>query len=85
MMFQPTASQPLYTVNEAHLASLAGQGNQQLTHAALQEMMAAQQGMQEIAATQNIEVPKVNFYPSTHPDPRKARRRDINRSWNEIC
>ena len=81
MMFQPTASQPLYTVNEAHITNLASQGNQQLTHAALQEMMAAQQGMQDLAATQNIDVPKVNFYPSTHPDPRKARRRDIKQAY----
>ncbi len=71
----------LYQSNAAHLATLATQGNEQLTQAALTEMMAAQQGMQEVAAHQNLEVPKVNFYPSTHPDPRKARRRDIKQAY----
>jgi hypothetical protein len=60
---------------------LATQGNEQLNQAALAEMMAAQQGMQQIAEAQNIEVPKVNFYPSTHPDPRKARRKDIKQAY----
>jgi hypothetical protein len=39
---------------------LATQGNEQLNQAALAEMMAAQQGMQQIAEAQNIEVPKVS-------------------------
>ena len=67
----------LASVNEAHLSMLAAQGNEQLTQAALSEMVNAQQAMQAAAEVRNIEVPKVNFYPSTHPDPRKARRRDI--------
>ena len=70
MMFN---RQPQQNLNEAQLATLAMQGNEQLTQAALQEMLMAQQGMQEVAAAKNIEVPKVNFYPSRHPDPRKAR------------
>ena len=37
--------------------------------------------MQQVAQTQNIEVPKVNFFPSTHPDSRKARRRDIKQAY----
>ena len=81
MMFQQPNTQPLYTVNDAHIANLASQGNQQLTHAALQEMMAAQQGMQEIAESKNLEVPRVNFYPSRHADPRKARRKDIKQAY----
>jgi hypothetical protein len=44
-------------------------------------MLMAQQGMQEVAAAKNIEVPKVNFYPSRHPDPRKARRKDIKQAY----
>ena len=68
-------------LNEAQLATLAMQGNEQLTQAALQEMLMAQQGMQEVGAAKNIEVPKVNFYPSRHPDPRKARRKDIKQAY----
>lgn len=78
MMF---TRQPQQTLTEAQLASLAMQGNEQLTQAALQEMLMAQQGMQEVAEAQNIEVPKVNFYPSRHPDPRKARRKDIKQAY----
>ena len=57
------------------------QGNEQLTQAALSEMMSAQQAMQQVASHQNIEVPKVNFFPSRHPDPRKARRQDIKQAY----
>ncbi len=67
-------------MSEQQLAYLASQGNEQLSHAALQEMLSAQQGMQEVAEAQNIEVPKVNFYPSTHADPRKARKKDIKQA-----
>lgn len=81
-MIPRIASNPaLHQTNDAHLAMLAAQGNEQLTQAALAEMMAAQQAMQQVATQQNLEVPKVNFYPSTHPDPRKARRRDIKQSY----
>ena len=74
-------NRPQQNLTEAELAILAAQGNNQLTQAALQEMLMAQQGMQEVAATQNIEVPKVNFYPSRHPDPKKARRKDIKQAY----
>lgn len=78
MMFN---RQPQQNLNEAQIASLAMQGNEQLTQAALQEMLMAQQGMQEVAAAKNIEVPKVNFYPSRHADPRKARKKDIKQAY----
>ena len=78
MMFN---RQPQQNLNEAQIASLAIQGNEQLTQAALQEMLMAQQGMQEVAAAKNIEVPKVNFYPSRHADPRKARKKDIKQAY----
>jgi hypothetical protein len=74
-------NRPQQNLTEAELAILATQGNNQLTQAALQEMLMAQQSMQEVAAAQNIEVPKVNFYPSRHPDPRKARRKDIKQAY----
>jgi len=78
MMFN---RQPQQNLNEAQIASLAMQGNEQLTQAALQEMLMAQQGMQQAAEVGNIEVPKVNFYPSRHADPRKARKKDIKQAY----
>ena len=81
-MLRPQQTQvPLYGANEGHLAMLAQQGNSQLTQAALAEMMSAQQGMQQVAAQKNLEVPKVNFYPSKHADPHKARKRDIRQAY----
>ena len=50
--------QPKQSLNEAQLSTLALQGNEQLTQAALKEMLMAQQGMQQAAEAQNIEVPK---------------------------
>jgi len=72
---------PQQTLNEAQIGTLAIQGNEQLTQAALSEMMSAQQAMQQAATHQNIEVPKVNFFPSRHHDPRKARRQDIKQAY----
>jgi hypothetical protein len=60
------------------LIALGQQGN--TNHEQLLEMQAAQQGMKEVAQKKNIEVPKVNFYPSRHPDSRKARKQDIKQA-----
>jgi hypothetical protein len=68
----------LHTLDENQMMALSKQGN--LTHEQLLEMQGAQQGMREVAVKNNIEVPKVNFYPSRHPDPRKARRKDIKQA-----
>jgi hypothetical protein len=73
--------QDLGQMNEAALMALAQQGNPQFTHAALLEQQAAQQQMQRVAMEKNIEVPKVNFYPSRHADPRKARKSDIKQAY----
>lgn len=70
----PQSDANLANMSQAHLIALGQQGN--ASHEQLLEMQAAQQGMQELSK-QNIEVPKVNFYPSRHPDPRKARKQDI--------
>ena len=67
--------------NMAHLMSLSQQGNPTLTHGALIEQATSQAAMQEMAQQGNIEVPKVNFYPSRHPDPRKARKQDIKQAY----
>ena len=73
--------QNLGQVNEATLMALSQQGNPGFTHAALLEQAAAQQQMQRMATERNIEVPKVNFYPSSHPNPRKARKQDIKQAY----
>ena len=70
----PQSDANLANMSQAHLMALGQQGN--TSHEQLLEMQAAQQGMQALSK-QNIEVPKVNFYPSRHPDPRKARKQDI--------
>lgn len=78
---QEEAQPSLANVNTAHLLALSQQGNQTLTHAALMEQATAQAAMQEAREQQNIEVPKVNFYPSLHPDPHKARKKDIKQAY----
>lgn len=74
----PQNDMNLANMSQAHLAALGQQGNP--SHEQLLEMQAAQQGMKQVAEKQNIEVPKVNFYPSRHPDPRKARKQDIRQA-----
>jgi hypothetical protein len=82
MMFdRSTGMQKLATSNEAHLYALSQQGNESLSHAALMEQATAQSAMQNIASEQNLEVPKVNFFPSRHPDPHKARKKDIKQAY----
>ena len=68
----------LADMSESHLMALGQQGNP--SHAQLLEMQNAQQGMRNVAQKNNIEVPQVNFYPSRHPDPRKARKQDIKQA-----
>ena len=74
-------NQSLGNLNEAAMMSMAQQGNPQFTQAAIMEQAVAQQQMQAMASQQNLEVPKVNFYPSHHADPRKARRKDIKQAY----
>ena len=76
---QPNAS--LAQINEAALMALSQQGNPQFNYAALMEQASAQKQMMELAEQRNLEVPKVNFYPSTHPDARKARKHDIKQAY----
>ena len=59
----PQSDVNLANMSQAHLIALGQQGN--ASHEQLLEMQAAQQGMQDMAGKQNIEVPKVNFYPRT--------------------
>jgi len=82
MNFNRQPQQRLGDANEAHLYALAQQGNSTLSHAALMEQATAQQQMQNVASENNLQVPKVNFYPSRHPDPNKARRKDIKQAYS---
>ena len=72
---------PLAGANEAHIMALSQQGNPGLTYGELMEQQSAQTEMQRAAAEQNIEVPKVNFYPSRHPNSAKARKQDIKQAY----
>ena len=78
---QQQQSPNLGEANMAHLMALSQQGNPTLSHGALIEQATSQAAMQEMAQKENIEVPKVNFYPSRHPDPRKARKQDIKQAY----
>tara|TARA_R110002020_G_scaffold56922_1_gene157065 strand:- start:231 stop:1178 length:948 start_codon:yes stop_codon:yes gene_type:complete len=78
---QQQTAPSLGEANMAHLMSLSQQGNPTLSHGALIEQATSQAAMQEMAQNENIEVPKVNFYPSRHPDPRKARKQDIKQAY----
>lgn len=73
--------QNLGDLNVASVYALSQQGNSMLTHEALMAQATAQAAMQEVAAGANLQVPKVNFYPSRHPDPMKARRKDIRQAY----
>lgn len=76
----PQGDMNLANMSQAHLMALGQQGN--ASHEQLLEMQAAQQGMKQAALKKNIVVPKVNFYPSRHTDPRKARKQDIKQARN---
>ena len=51
----------------------------QMTYAQMQQQASAQAAMNEMS--EHIEVPQVNFYPSQHPNPKKARRKDIKQAY----
>jgi hypothetical protein len=59
------------------LLRLAAQTNMPL--AQLQQQAQVQAAMQQQSGV--IEVPQVNFYPSRHPNPTKARRQDIKQAY----
>lgn len=73
--------QSLQSMNEAAMMAMAQQGNPQFNQGAIMEQANAQQHMQQYATQLNIQVPKVNFYPSHHADPRKARKKDIKQAY----
>lgn len=77
----PMQTQSLSSLNEAGMMAMAQQGNPQFNQGAIMEQASAQQHMQQYANQLNIQVPKVNFYPSRHSDPRKARKADIKQAY----
>jgi len=72
---------PLAGANELHIKTLSQSGNPNLSYGELMEQQVAQSEMQRAASEQNIEVPKVNFYPSQHANPIKARKQDIKQAY----
>mgnify|MGYP003135723210 FL=1 len=78
--YVPQQGASLSMVDQNQLMTLSQQGNASLTHEQLLEMQGAQQGMREVADKKNLVVPKVNFYPARHVDPRKARKQDIRQA-----
>jgi len=78
---------PLMNNNQQPLASQTSQemrrvaANSQVPLAQLQSLAQAQTYMQDAALQRSIEIPKVNFYPSNHPNPKKARRQDIRQAY----
>jgi len=81
MLRQKAPEQTLASVNAAQLLAISQQGNEGLSHAALLEQATAQAAMQQVAGEQNLEVPKVNFYPSQDANPAKARKKDIKQAY----
>ena len=51
----------------------------QMSLAQMQQQASAQAAMTN--ASQHIQVPQVNFYPSKHPNPKKARKKDIKQAY----
>jgi len=52
----------------------------QMSLAQMQQQAQAQAAMSNVS--QHIEVPQVNFYPSRHQNPKKARRKDIKQAYS---
>ena len=77
--FVQTSNAPLATQTSQEMLSVAA--NSQVPLAQLQQMAQAQTMMQDAAMQRHIEIPKVNFYPSKHKNPQKARRADIRQAY----
>ena len=81
--FGQTAGQPLATQTSQEMVNLAA--NSQVPLAQLQQIAQAQTMMQDAAMQRHIEIPKVNFYPSNHSNPKKARRADIRQAYKLLA
>jgi len=81
--FSQTPGQPLATQTSQEMRHLAA--NSQVPLAQLQQIAQAQTMMQDAAMQRHIEIPKVNFYPSNHANPKKARRADIRQAYKLLA
>ena len=81
--FVQTPGQPLSTQTSQEMLHVAA--NSQVPLAQLQSMAQAQTYMQDAAIQRHIEIPKVNFYPSNHGNPKKARRADIRQAYKLLA
>jgi hypothetical protein len=81
--FGQAPGQPLATQTSQEMVHLAA--NSQVPLAQLQQIAQAQTMMQDAAMQRHIEIPKVNFYPSNHPNPKKARRADIRQAYKLLA
>jgi hypothetical protein len=81
--FGQTNNAPLATQTSQEMVHLAA--NSQVPLSQLQQMAQAQTMMQDAAMQRHIEIPKVNFYPSNHANPQKARRADIRQAYKLLA
>lgn len=81
--FGQTAGQPLATQTSQQMLNVAA--NSQVPLSQLQQMAQAQNMMQDAAMQRHIEIPKVNFYPSNHANPKKARKADIRQAYKLLA
>jgi len=81
--FVQTPGQPLSTQTSQEMLHVAA--NSQVPLAQLQSMAQAQTYMQDAAIQRHIEIPKVNFYPSNHGNPTKARKADIRQAYKLLA
>ena len=71
--------QPLANQTSQEMRRVAA--NSQVPLAQLQGLAQAQTYMQDAALQRSIQIPKVNFFPSNHANPKKARRQDIRQAY----
>jgi len=81
--FSQTTGQPLAAQTSQQMLNVAA--NSQVPLAQLQQIAQTQNMMQDAAMQRHIEIPKVNFYPSNHGNPKKARRADIRQAYNLLA
>ena len=81
--FSQTPGQPLATQTSQEMLHVAA--NSQVPLAQLQQIAQTQNMMQDAAMQRHIEIPKVNFYPSNHANPKKARRTDIRQAYKLLA
>jgi len=81
--FSQTTVQPLNSQTSQEMLHVAA--NSQVPLAQLQQIAQAQNMMQDAAMQRHIEIPKVNFYPSNHGNPKKARRADIRQAYKLLA